>query len=178
MSNFDYAFTLIGLILGLSVAEILTGLVRTIRARRLGDSGWLTPFLGAIVICDLTTFWGLIADFRDSMPSLFQALGAGMIMTSLYYAAASLVFPSDPGSDLDAHFFRHKKLIVGLIILCNLMIFAGLFSSWTGLTVYVVNGIWLALAGALMVARGKTLSHLLLTSLLGFYVYVFVTAPN
>ena len=61
MSDFEFIFALFGLLLGLSLAEVLGGLARAIENRLRPSSpariGLLTPLLGAFVILDLLSFW-------------------------------------------------------------------------------------------------------------------------
>lgn len=172
MGEFDFAFTLVGLILGLAVTEVLSGLVRTLRAHDLRSIGWLTPLLGVVVICDLTSFWGMIWGFRNDMPNLFQAMGAGVIATSFYYVAASLVFPSDD-TELDEHYFRSKRKILALIVAVNLPIMAYQIRHWP-LIIYLVSGAWLLLVGIAFVARTKFANYAVLGCLIAFYVYMYI----
>ena len=48
-------------------------------------------------------------------------LFGGFIVTALYFVAASLVFPDDleAWDDLDAHFDKQRRLVLGGIFLCN-----------------------------------------------------------
>ena len=57
MIMFEYVFTLFGLLLGLSLAEILRGLGRVLRTNKPLHVGWLTPLLGLILMLDLASFW-------------------------------------------------------------------------------------------------------------------------
>jgi hypothetical protein len=160
------------LILGLAVTEVLSGLVRTLRAHDLRSIGWLTPLLGLVVICDLTSFWGGIWGFRNDMPNLHQAMGAGVVATGLYYVAASLVFPS-ANVDLDEHYFRYKRKILALVVVVNLPIMAYQIRHWP-LTIYVVSGAWLFLVGIAFVVRTKFANYAALGGLIALYVYMYV----
>ena len=171
MGNFDYAFTLVGLILGLSVTEVLSGLVRTVRKHRLSTIEWLTPLLGLVVICDLTTYWGLIADYRQAMPGLFRALAGGVLITSLYYVAASMVFPV-ADSDLNEHYFKYKRGVLALVAVCNLLVFASQIARWKP-EAYAVNGAWLALVAIAIQARGVRANYAALGALLIMYGIIF-----
>lgn len=173
MGEFDFAFTLVGLILGLAVTEVLSGLVRTMRKHDLRTVGWLTPMLGLVVICDLTTFWAMLWGFRGDMPNLFQAMGAGVIATSLYYVAASIVFPSDD-TDLDTHYFGYKRKVLGLVVAVNLPIMAYQIARWP-LIIYLWSGAWLFLVGVAFAVRSKRANYAALGSLIVLYVYMYVT---
>lgn len=171
MGNFDYAFTLVGLILGLSVTEVLGGLVRTVRKHRLNRIEWLTPLLGLVVICDLTTYWGLIADYRQTMPDLFKALAGGVLITSLYYVAASLVFPAED-TDLNDHYFHYKRSVLALVVVCNLLVFASQPANWRP-DAFAINGAWLILMGVAMFVRGVRTNYAALGALLVMYGVIF-----
>jgi hypothetical protein len=57
MSSFDFFFSLFGLILGLSVAVVISGMTDILRERHRLPIGWLTPMLGLSLLFDLTTQW-------------------------------------------------------------------------------------------------------------------------
>lgn len=54
---FSFAFSLFGLLLGLSLAAVLTGFARALRMRPRIKMGLLSPLLGLFVILDVTSFW-------------------------------------------------------------------------------------------------------------------------
>ena len=172
MGEFDFAFTLVGLILGLAVTEALSGMVRTLRKHDLRTVGWLTPMLGLVVICDLTTFWGMLWGFRGNMPNLYQAMAAGVIATGFYYVAASLVCPSED-TDLDTHYFAYKRKILALVVAVNLPVMAYQIQYWP-LTIYLVSGAWLSLMGAAFVARSKLTNYAALFGLIALYAYMYL----
>src|SRR5688500_14878840 len=98
MTSFEFVFSLFGLMLGLSLAEILGGLTRTVQSRAAATAkkrrriGWLTPLLGLFVMLDLTSFWTVAWTLRDSIPAHYSSLVIGLAITGIYYLAASLVF--------------------------------------------------------------------------------------
>jgi hypothetical protein len=108
MSEFEFVFTLFGLLLGLRI-------------------GWLTPLLALIVGLDLISFWTLAWRLQDAIPPIYFNMMCGMVVTGLYYLVARLVFPSDPAEwpDYDSYYFIHKKLVLGGIAMCNLLAFSG-----------------------------------------------------
>jgi len=123
------------------------------------------------VICDLTTYWGLIADYRQAMPDLFKALAGGVLITSLYYVAASLVFPAED-ADLNEHYFRYKRTVLALVVVCNLLVFASQPTNWVG-DALAVNGTWLALMGVAIFVRGVRTNYAALAALLIMYGVIF-----
>src|SRR5438045_635272 len=75
---FDFVFSLFGLLLGLSLAEVLGGLARTLKQRKVVRLGWLTPLLGLLVMVDLASSWALAWSLRDSIPANFLTLVIGL----------------------------------------------------------------------------------------------------
>lgn len=127
MSDFEFVFTLFGLVLGLALAEIFGGLRTAIQSRRKIRIGVLTPLLGTIVAFDLVSFWLAFWDIRDAIPTILVSMLGGLVVTGLYYLVAGLVFPGDPAEwpDYDLYYFEHKKLVFGGIALVNALGMAG-----------------------------------------------------
>ena len=122
MNSFEFVFTLIGLVLGLSLVEVLSGLTRAFKAKSEIRIGWLTPMLGLWVIAHVASYWGVFWVIRDLLPGVWQTLGAGVLITSGYYLAASMVFPNDIERypDLDTYYWQHKRQVIGIIFLCTI----------------------------------------------------------
>lgn len=129
MSEFEFLFALFGLVLGLSIVEVLGGLARTIEARvRPGSAvriGWLTPALGLFVLLDLLSFWAAAWAVRDVVRLSLASMVGVTAFAGAYYLAAHLVFPRDPAehADLDVHFFRVRRIVLGVmlaLLLCQL----------------------------------------------------------
>ncbi|MEI9851027.1 MAG: hypothetical protein WDN24_09480 [Sphingomonas sp.] len=122
MSGFEFVFSLFGLLLGFSLVEVLGGLARTVEARMKPGAafriGWLTPLLGLFVLLDLISFWGAAWTARDVLHVSSATLIGSLFFAGAYYMAAHLVFPTelDGIEDLDAHFFRIKRLVLGVLL--------------------------------------------------------------
>lgn len=122
MSDFEFLFALYGLLLGLSLAEILGGLARAIEARiRPGVTirvGWLTPLLAIFVLLDLLSFWSSAWTSRAYLSVSSHALFGVMSFAGAYYLAAALVFPrqADEQPDFDDHFFRVRRIVLGILL--------------------------------------------------------------
>lgn len=175
MSQFEFVFSLFGLLLGLSLAEVLGGFGRAVKARRRLRIGWLTPLLGVLVMLDLTSFWTTAWAARDALPVNYLTLMLLLAFTGLYYLTATLVFPEDVSScsDFDEHYWLNRRLVVGAVLLLNLPDAA--FDLWTGELVLeswirtaILVGFFALLAG-LIVARGKKVSLILLVTLIALY---------
>jgi hypothetical protein len=159
MSEFEFVFTLFGLVLGLALAEIFGGLRTAIQSRRKIRIGVLTPLLGLIVAFDLVSFWLAFWYVGEAIPANSISMIGGLVITGVYYLVAGLVFPGDPAEwpDYDSYFFGHKQLVFGGIVLCNALGMAGqsatgaydpfatLFSTFATLSFFalMILAIWL-----------------------------------
>lgn len=131
MSAFEFLFSLFGLLLGFTLVEVLSGLVRTVKAGRPRPRdavsrirvGWLTPLLGLFVLLDITSYWENVWGIRTMIPVGLDTIFAGLLITGIYYFAASMVFPdeADDWPDLDEWFWRHRRQVLGCILGVNLV---------------------------------------------------------
>jgi hypothetical protein len=172
MSPFEFVFSLFGLLLGLSLAEVLGGLARTLKQRRAVRLGWLTPLLGLLVMLDLASSWALAYSLKDVIPGNFLTLVIGLVVTGLYYLAATLVFPDDAQKwrDLDDYYFEHKKQVLGGILASRVLARAAQFALGTaGWAYFPAFAAFVVLALAAMFARGKTANIAVLTVFLLLY---------
>lgn len=124
MTIFEHSFSLIALILGLALVEVLSAFVTALRNRGSTPIGWLTPMLAIFVIGDITTYWGILWEVRLLLPSIWPTLGLGVLLSSIYYGAASLVFPAraEDWANLDDYFMRMKPAVSGLMLLCFVIV--------------------------------------------------------
>jgi hypothetical protein len=168
LGQFEFVFSLFGLLLGFSLVEVLGGFGRTLKARTRIRLGWLTPLLGMFVMLDLTGFWLLAWAARDAIPANYLALLCALAVTGLYYLAASLVFPDEPSEwpDLDAHYFAHKRQVIGGVLLCNLLGAGGLVAIGGDIHYASINLLLLilfcAILGAAILVRSKRANLVLL----------------
>ena len=126
MSGFEFIFSLFGLILGLALAEGLGGLARALKASHRVRIGWPTALLGLFVSCDVVTFWMYGWAMRELLPLSWPVLFGGFVVTAIYFIAASLVFPDDAEAwhDLDTHFDKQRRLVIGGVFLANVALLA------------------------------------------------------
>ena len=176
MGSFEFAFSLYGLVLGLSVTEVIGGFARVLRARAAIRLGWLTPAIGLLLLVDLVTFWSNAWEVRDSIPPTFGTLLFGTAVAGIYYLSASLVFPEDVREwpDLDDYFLRHKGQVMAGVIVANLAVhgaqdlMSGRFlGSWSAMLPAII---YTSLGVMLVVARQKWLCGAVLAVILSLYV--------
>ncbi len=147
MSAFEFVFSLFSLLLGLALATGLSGLAKALKVRHKIRIGWLTALVGLFVSLDLVTFWAYAWAMRDVIPPTFPALFYGFVATALYFVAASCIFPDEPDewADLDGHFFRQRRIVLGGTLIANAMLLGsaiGLLgggSAWLSPRVMVVT---------------------------------------
>lgn len=133
MSAFEMMFTLLGLLLGLAIAEILGGLSRAVRLRRTAKPvqiGWLTPLLGLFVMLDLTRFWLEAWSVRDQLLVDYPSLVGILLIVGIYYLAATLIFPDDPDEwpDYDAWYDRQNRVVLGGMVIANVAATIGILA--------------------------------------------------
>lgn len=172
MTAFEFVFSLFGLLLGLSLAEVLGGLARTLKQWRLVRLGWLTPLLGLLIMLDLTSSWALAYSLKEAIPANFLALVVGLFVTGLYFLAASLVFPDDASkwADLDDYYFEHKRQILGGMLASRVLARAAQFGlGAAGWIYFPAFAAFTVLALVLMFVRGKRLNLAILLLFLSLY---------
>jgi hypothetical protein len=123
MEAFNFAFSLFAIILGLSLAKVLEGFARALKRRRVVHLGWLTPMLAVFVMLDLISFWESGWATRKFLTPQYGMLLIGLVMSGLYYIAASIIFPGEFGDrdDFDEHYIEHRRQVLAAILTCDLI---------------------------------------------------------
>ena len=179
MSGFESAFSLFGLLLGLSLAEILGGVARSVEAHRTLLLGWLTPLLGMLVILDVVSFWSSAWHLRDSIEFSAATLLAATAFAGSYYLAAYLVFPRAVGTaNLDAHYFEVRRPVLGIVATAALIQFIHFASIVGWQQVGAANGAVLLIMEILLITnmftQGSRVSFIVLTLTVAFYLVVIL----
>lgn len=187
MSEFEFVFTLFGLVLGLALAEVLGGFGRAIKAagppedsgRKAVKIGWLTPMLALLVILDLGSFWSVSWQARDVIPPTLDYLLLGLLIFGLYYLAATLVFPDRPEDwgDLDRYFMRYKKWVLMGVVACNLLIHSALAAARAGEGYDGTTFFWLGLFSVILLAIAFLKNQRACRILLAIWVAIYVAYP-
>jgi hypothetical protein len=130
MTGFDLVFAGFGLLLGLAIAEVLSGFSRVLQLKRGAKPvriGWLTPLLGLFVLLDLTSFWLAAYEARGQMQANYVTLASVLAIVGVYYLAATLIFPDEPEQwpDFDDWYDRNKRMVIGGLLTANVGIIIG-----------------------------------------------------
>ncbi|HSX56656.1 MAG TPA: hypothetical protein VLG14_15225 [Sphingomonas sp.] len=186
MSQFEFIFALFGLLLGLSIVEVLGGLARAIEARLRPGAvlriGWLTPLLGVFVLLDLLSFWQAAWVTRDVIAVSGHSLMAVTMFASAYYLAAHLVFPREPADheELDSHYFRVRRIVLAVmlaLLACQLIYYWNVPQLAVALKSPLSLGLTIILAAlmiAAMLVRGRRASTIVMGLLVARYLVVYL----
>lgn len=134
MSAFEFFFSFYGLLLGLSVAELVGGFARVLHQRRAIRYGWLTPLLAVFVAVDIVTFWNQAWGIFRFAPFNMALLVVGLAVAAVFYVAASVTFPGREAAegaptDLDDHFWSHRRTVFLCVLIANLIIVVVFFAN-------------------------------------------------
>ncbi|MFL6781547.1 MAG: hypothetical protein ACJ8FF_07760 [Sphingomicrobium sp.] len=119
MTSFEFVFSLLVILLGLGLGQVLTGLASAVKRRPALKIGWGTGLLAIWVTTETVIFWEILWRLRSDLPFGSPALFGGLAVAALYYFAGALVFPDDLGGrkSLDDYFMRQKAKVIGAILL-------------------------------------------------------------
>ena len=129
MRGVDLLLQLYGLLLGLSIAELLSGLARSWRIRtgatHTGKAqiriGYLVPLLGLLVLADQTHFWLSAYALHGFVTSNYATLLAMVAVIGGYYILSTFVFPDDPADwpDFDDYYLRTNRMVIAGMFAIN-----------------------------------------------------------
>ncbi len=181
MSAFEFLFSFYGLLLGLTLVEVVSGFSRALDARKERPLGVILPLLTGVMIMDIATQWGSAwRDFREVEFS-FRYLVAALFMTLAYYFSATQLFPRERSAveSLDEHFFAHRAMILGGVLFANVLVTYDAMSKefatggaddafWIRIA---ANAFWFATVIAALVAKSRTVVVIALAANLVFITY-------
>jgi hypothetical protein len=126
VTNFEFVFSLLVILLGLGLAHVFGGLASAVKRRPKLRIGWGTSLLAAWVTTETVIFCEIFWRTRDAIALITPALFAGLGITALYYFAAAMVFPDDLSrrTSLDEHFMAVKGRVIGAILVAITFAFA------------------------------------------------------
>lgn len=119
---FGFMFGFYGLLLGLAVAEVVSGFSRAYDERHSRRIGVVAPLFGTLLLVDLITFWMNAWAYRDLPDVKYVTALAVALVALLYYFAATQVFPKATENDtLDRHIMEHRQEVVFCVLVSNLI---------------------------------------------------------
>ena len=112
MNLFEFLMILLSLIVGLGLAEILSGFARFLKSSAAHKFSWLHGAVSTIVFLGLLqTFWeswGLRSVEEWSFPAMLLMLGSPIFL----YLIAHVIFPErESAVSLEDHYFERARLI-------------------------------------------------------------------
>lgn len=118
MTSFDFVFSLLVILLGLGLGQVLGGLASAVKRRPELSIGWGTGLLATWVTTETIIFWQILWRARDALPVGSPSLYAGFAIAALYYFAGALVFPDDLANrkSLDNYFMQEKGRVIGAVL--------------------------------------------------------------
>jgi hypothetical protein len=189
VTGFELFFSLFGLILGLAVAVVISGLSDILRERSPVKIGWLTPMLALFLLVDLSTLWVNSWTGLNSIEVAYGPFFAAMIVAGLYFFAASMVFPKTATDwpSLDDYYMHRYRYVLGGVLLANLgvtVMDAVANRSWAPFVRFMagseVSAIWWITVIAMLIAsrRWVQLAGLSVLLLCALYAMIMFWTPH
>jgi len=118
LSLFEFLMVLVSIIVGLGIAEILTGIARQIRSRDSSVGYWVHSCGVAIIFFALLQNWWELWGLRDVDEWVFSGLVLMLLAPAGLYLIAHLIFP-DPiqGAEIKAYYYGAMRPVWWLAVL-------------------------------------------------------------
>ena len=119
MTDFEFLFSVFGLLIGLTFIEIAIKFADAIDAHGRRPIGVLTPLLALFVMIDVTGYWLFAWSIRELLHVRWRTVFVGLSVAIIYYLSASMIFPRSEGEwkSLDEHYWARKGRVIGGILL-------------------------------------------------------------
>jgi hypothetical protein len=119
MSDFEFLFSVFGLLIGLTFIEIAIKFADAIDAHSRRPIGVLTPLLALFVMIDVAGYWLFSWSIREQLHVRWRTVIIGLTVALIYYLSASMIFPRSEGEwkNLDEHYWARKRFVIGGILL-------------------------------------------------------------
>lgn len=126
MTLFEFLMVLVSIIVGLGIAEVLTGVARLIRSRDSTSRYWIHSCVVALVFFALIQQWWELWNLRDVPEWTFLSLILMLTGPMGLFLIAHLIFPESlKGADLRNHYYESIRPIGWLAAFT--VLFAALF---------------------------------------------------
>ena len=121
MTDFEFLFSVFGLLIGLTFIEIAIKFADAIDAHSRRPIGLLTPLLAFFVMIDVAAFWLFTWSLRDLLHVRWRIVFIALSAAMIYYLSASMIFPRSEGEwkNLDDHYWARKRLVIGGVLLVD-----------------------------------------------------------
>jgi len=118
LSLFEFLMVLVSIIVGLGVAEILTGVARQIRCRSSSAAYWVHSCGVTMIFFALLQNWWELWGLRDIDEWVFAGLVLMLLTPAGLYLIAHLIFP-DPieGADIKTYYYGDMRPVWWLAVL-------------------------------------------------------------
>lgn len=183
VDRFAFFFAFYGLILGLGVAELLSGFAGMVRAHALKKLESQTALIALLTFVLIVATWVDTWTMERSITLNFDDLWPPILLATFYYLAAAVIFPRDVAqyAHLRAYFAARRKFVIGMLFAAELIDFyanrswfldahlnrPGFFWGWLVPYNIAIKGCFLAL----FLVRGRRATIvLLITQILIFTV--------
>ncbi len=117
MSLFEFLMVLVSLIIGLGIAELLSGVARAIRHRDTVQFYWIHAAFLVIIFLALLQQWWEIWGIRDTPTWTFPGLVMMLSGPICLFLISHLVFPEDlPGTNLKSFYFEKMRPLLWIAV--------------------------------------------------------------
>jgi hypothetical protein len=119
MTDFEFLFSVFGLLIGLTFIEIAIKFADAIDAHSRRPIGVLTPLLALFVMIDVAGYWLFSWSIRELLHVRWRTVFIALTVALTYYLSASMIFPRSDGEwkSLDEHYWSRKRLVIGGVLL-------------------------------------------------------------
>lgn len=192
IDTLNFFMVFYGLLLGLAITEILSGIAPLLREDRLPRErvGLLAPLLAALLLMEIMTSFidawdrlrGISIELDDLLRPTLIGLGYFIIAT------IALPRPLPAGASLDDHVLLRKGRVAAILIVINLLVLtyevgtitdAAAAGEWINVTVWIAGNAWLfgAYAGMWHTKR-RDLTAWFMVCAIAFFLTYYVEDPT
>ena len=118
MSAFEYVFAFYSLLLGLAVANVVTGFADMWRERQVVAVGVCTPLIAGIVLLGVMNTWLRFWGYQDTeVLTPWQLIGIVALATPYIFISRAMFPVGGAGIGLEDHYLAHRRTILLVLAL-------------------------------------------------------------